>query len=444
MRTMYTNKDLRRLVVPLMLEQLLNVMVGIVDTLMVSVAGEAAVSGVALTTNINLLIIQVMAALATGGAVVCSQYNGRKDIRDARFAAGQLETVLLVFSFAAAIVCIVGGRGMLGAIFGRVEENVMDSALVYMIVTAVSYPFLGIYNAGAAIFRSSGNSKISMKLSVLMNGINIGLNALFVFQFGMGVLGVALATLISRFVTGIIMTVCVVRPYNPLQVKHISALVPDRKMILRILRIGIPSGIENSMFQIGKLAVVSMVTRFGTAAIAANSVSYSVIEFPNIPGTAMGLALITVVGNCIGAGEKKQVRSYTKKLVGFAYLGDWMMNLILFLFAPQIAGCFHLSQEAVDIAVEVLRYFSILSLFIWPLSFTLPSALRAAGDVKYTMLTGILSMWLFRVLCSYLLAVVCNLGILGVWFGMFIDWGVRSVLFTGRFLSGKWESKNVI
>lgn len=441
---MYTNKDLRRLVVPLMLEQLLNVMVGIVDTLMVSVAGEAAVSGVALTTNINLLIIQVMAALATGGAVVCSQYNGRKDIRDARFAAGQLETVLLVFSFAAAIVCIVGGRGMLGAIFGRVEENVMDSALVYMIVTAVSYPFLGIYNAGAAIFRSSGNSKISMKLSVLMNGINIGLNALFVFQFGMGVLGVALATLISRFVTGIIMTVCVVRPYNPLQVKHISALVPDRKMILRILRIGIPSGIENSMFQIGKLAVVSMVTRFGTAAIAANSVSYSVIEFPNIPGTAMGLALITVVGNCIGAGEKKQVRSYTKKLVGFAYLGDWMMNLILFLFAPQIAGCFHLSQEAVDIAVEVLRYFSILSLFIWPLSFTLPSALRAAGDVKYTMLTGILSMWLFRVLCSYLLAVVCNLGILGVWFGMFIDWGVRSVLFTGRFLSGKWESKNVI
>lgn len=441
---MYTNKDLRRLVVPLMLEQLLNVMVGIVDTLMVSVAGEAAVSGVALTTNINLLIIQVMAALATGGAVVCSQYNGRKDIRDARFAAGQLETVLLVFSFAAAIVCIVGGRGMLGAIFGRVEENVMDSALVYMIVTAVSYPFLGIYNAGAAIFRSSGNSKISMKLSVLMNGINIGFNALFVFQFGMGVLGVALATLISRFVTGIIMTVCVVRPYNPLQVKHISALVPDRKMILRILRIGIPSGIENSMFQIGKLAVVSMVTRFGTAAIAANSVSYSVIEFPNIPGTAMGLALITVVGNCIGAGEKKQVRSYTKKLVGFAYLGDWMMNLILFLFAPQIAGCFHLSQEALDIAVEVLRYFSILSLFIWPLSFTLPSALRAAGDVKYTMLTGILSMWLFRVLCSYILAVVCNLGILGVWFGMFIDWGVRSVLFTGRFLSGKWESKNVI
>lgn len=441
---LYTKKQLRRLVIPLMFEQFLNVLVGIVDTLMVSKAGEAAVSGVALTTNINLLIIQVMAALATGGAVVCSQYNGRKDIREARFAAGQLETVLLVFSFGAALVCIAGGRGMLGVIFGRVEKNVMDNALIYMIVTAVSYPFLGIYNAGAAIFRSSGNSKISMKLSVLMNVINIGLNAVFVFRLDMGVMGVALATLTSRIVAGVIMTVFVVRPYNPLQIEHVSSLLPEKKMILRILRIGIPSGIENSMFQIGKLAVVSMVTRFGTAAIAANSVSYSIIEFPNIPGTAMGLALITVVGNCIGAGEKEQVRSYTKKLVGMAYVGDWAMNLLLFAFTPQIASLFHLSSGAVEIAVEVLRYFSILSLFIWPLSFTLPSALRAAGDVKYTMLSGIISMWLFRVLCSYILAVVFSLGILGVWFGMFIDWGVRSVLFVSRFLSGDWESKRVI
>lgn len=441
---LYTNKELRSLVAPLMFEQFLNVLVGIVDTLMVSKAGEAAVSGVALTTNINLLIIQVMAALATGGAVVCSQYNGRKDIKEARFAAGQLETVLIVFSVFAALVCIIGGRGLLGAVFGKVEKSVMDSAFTYLIVTAVSYPFLGLYNAGAAIFRSSGNSKISMKLSVLMNVVNIGFNALFVFQCNMGVLGVALATLISRLTAGIIITVFAAGPYNPLQIEHLSSLIPMKKMILRILRIGIPSGIENSMFQIGKLAVVSMVTRFGTAAIAANSVSYSIIEFPNIPGCAMGLALITVVGNCIGAGEKEQVRKYTKKLMGFAYAGDWAMNILLFLFAPQIVACFNLSPEAVSIAVEVLRYFSVLSLFIWPLSFTLPSALRAAGDVKYTMLSGIISMWLFRVLCSYILAVVFGLGILGVWFGMFIDWGVRSALFTGRFLSGKWESKQVI
>ena len=426
-----------------MFEQFLNVMVGMVDTLMVSKAGEAAVSGVALTTNINLLIIQVMAALATGGAVVCSQYNGRKDTEEATFAAAQLETVLLVFSVAAALICAVFGHRMLPAIFGKVEETVMRSAWVYMFVTALSYPFLGVYNAGAAIFRSVGNSKVSMILSVLMNAINIVLNAVLVMM-GYGVLGVALATLVSRIVCGICMVILVTKPYNPLQLRRMRELMPNRKMITRILRIGIPSGIENSMFQVGKLMVVSMITRFGTAAIAANSVSYSVIEFPNIPGMSMGLALITVVGNCLGAGEIEQAKKYTKKLMILAYAGDWIMNALLFVFAPQVVGVFSLSKEATDMAVEVLRWFSSVAVFIWPLSFTLPNALRAAGDVKYTMLTGILSMWMFRVLCSYFLAVVCNLGILGVWYGMFIDWGVRSLFFVIRYLSGKWQTKKVI
>ena len=440
---MYTGKQLRALVMPLMFEQFLNVMVGMVDTLMVSKAGEAAVSGVALTTNINLLIIQVMAALATGGAVVCSQYNGRRDTKDAAYAAGQLETVLFIFSMAAAFICAVFGKQMLPAIFGSVEDSVMHSAWIYMFVTALSYPFLGVYNAGAAIFRSVGNSKVSMILSVLMNAINIVLNAVLVMM-GYGVLGVALATLVSRIVCGICMVILVTKPYNPLQLKRLRELLPNRKMITRILRIGIPSGIENSMFQVGKLMVVSMITKFGTAAIAANSVSYSVIEFPNIPGMSMGLALITVVGNCLGAGEIEQAKKYTKKLMVLAYAGDWIMNALLFVFAPQVVGVFSLSKEATDMAVEVLRWFSSVAVFIWPLSFTLPNALRAAGDVKYTMLTGILSMWMFRVLCSYFLAVVCNLGILGVWYGMFIDWGVRSLFFVIRYLSGKWQTKKVI
>ena len=448
----YNRKQLKALILPLMFEQFLNGMVGMVDTLMVSKAGEAAVSGVALTTNINLLIIQVMAALATGGAVVCSQYNGRKDTEEATFAAAQLETVLLVFSVVAALICAVFGHRMLPAIFGKqmlpvifgsVEDSVMHSAWIYMFVTALSYPFLGVYNAGAAIFRSVGNSKVSMILSVLMNAINIVLNAVLVMM-GYGVLGVALATLVSRIVCGICMVILVTKPYNPLQLKRLRELLPNRKMITRILRIGIPSGIENSMFQVGKLMVVSMITKFGTAAIAANSVSYSVIEFPNIPGMSMGLALITVVGNCLGAGEIEQAKKYTKKLMVLAYAGDWIMNALLFVFAPQVVGVFSLSKEATDMAVEVLRWFSSVAVFIWPLSFTLPNALRAAGDVKYTMITGILSMWMFRVLCSYFLAVVCNLGILGVWYGMFIDWGVRSLFFVIRYLSGKWQTKKVI
>ena len=440
---MYTGKQLRALVMPLMFEQFLNVMVGMVDTLMVSKAGEAAVSGVALTTNINLLIIQVMAALATGGAVVCSQYNGRRDTKDAAYAAGQLETVLFIFSMAAAFICAVFGKQMLPAIFGSVEDSVMHSAWIYMFVTALSYPFLGIYNAGAAIFRSVGNSKVSMGLSVLMNAINIALNAVLV-ALGYGVLGVAFATLVSRVVCGICMTVLVAHPYNPLQIKKFSSLLPNKKMILRILRIGIPSGIENSMFQVGKLMVVSMITSFGTAAIAANAVANSVAGFANIPGIAIGLAIVTVIGRCIGAGEKEQAKYYSKRLLGLAYAGMVLADLALFALVKPIIACFALSAEAARIATQLLVSFAICAALIWPLSFTLPNVLRAAGDAKYTMEVSVFSMWVFRVASSYFFAGTMGLGVLGVWIGMYVDWGFRTLLFLIRYRRGKWLEKRVV
>lgn len=262
----------------------------------------------------------------------------------------------------------------------------------------------------AAIFRSVGNSKVSMILSVLMNAINIVLNAVLVMM-GYGVLGVALATLVSRIVCGICMVILVTKPYNPLQLKRLRELLPNRKMITRILRIGIPSGIENSMFQVGKLMVVSMITKFGTAAIAANSVSYSVIEFPNIPGMSMGLALITVVGNCLGAGEIEQAKKYTKKLMVLAYAGDWIMNALLFVFAPAGGWCVFTVERGNRYGGRSASLVQFRRRLYLAAQFYPAKCLRAAGDVKYTMITGILSMWMFRVLCSYFLAVVCNLGI---------------------------------
>lgn len=441
---LFSNKDLKKLIVPLMFEQLLAVSVGMVDTLMVSQAGEAAISGVALVDNINRLIIQVMAALATGGAVVCSQFIGKGKEAGAKRAGAQLETVLVTFSLLMTLLSLTCTRGLLTAIFGNVSVDVMDSAVLYFMVTSISFPFLGIYNAGAAIFRSAGNSKISMQISILMNIINVGGNALFVFGFGWAVFGVALATLVSRVAAGLVMTVLVCGKINPIRLDKMSELKPDGNIIKKILTIGIPSGIENGMFQVGKLAVTSMVATFGTASIAANSVGYTVIDFANIPGSAMGLALITVVGQCIGAGEKEQAKKYTKKIVKFAYIGDWICNIVLFLTAGVIASCFHLSVEAQGIATMVLRCFSITSLFIWPLSFTLSNALRAAGDVTFTMTVSILSMWIFRVGSSYLFGVVLGLGVLGVWIGMFVDWAARSVMFVWRFISGKWLKRKAL
>lgn len=441
---LFSKQDLKKLMIPLMFEQLLAVSVGMVDTLMVSRAGEAAISGVALVDNINRLIIQVMAALATGGAVICSQFLGKGKDERARKSGAQLEIVLLIFSVAMLLISITCTRGLLGIIFGKVDADVMDSAVLYFTVTAVSYPFLGAYNAGAAIFRSVGNSKISMKISLLMNAVNVGGNAVFVFGFHWSVFGVAFATLLSRMAAGIVMTCFVCGRGNPIRIGYVRYLRPEGPIIKKILTIGIPSGIENGMFQIGKLMVTSMVAAFGTASIAANSVGYTVIDFANIPASSMGLALITVVGRCVGAGEREQAKSYTKRILRYAFYGDWICNAILFAFAGVIAGCFHLSPEAKDIAVLVLRCFAVTSLFIWPLSFTLSNALRASGDVTFTMVVSIVSMWVFRVGSSYLFGVVLGMGVLGIWIGMFVDWGARSVMFTWRFLSGRWLERKAL
>lgn len=442
---LFSNKDLKKLIVPLMFEQLLAVSVGLVDTLMVAQIGEAAISGVAIVDNINRLVIQIMAALATGGAVVCSQYIGHGNVNNVKKAGAQLESVLLIFSLIMMGISLIFTRPLLGAIFGSVTKDVMDSAVLYFTVTSLSYPFLGLYNAGAAIFRSEGNSKISMNISLIMNIINVGANALFVFVFKWAVLGVALATLLSRLVAAFIMIVKICGDKNPYKITRFSDFIPNFGMIGKILMIGIPSGIENGMFQIGKLSVTSMVATFGTASIAANSVGYTVIDFANIPGSAMGLALITIVGQCIGANEKDQAVKYTKKIIRWAYYGDWICNFILFMIAGWLPTCFNLSAEAIAIATLVLRAFSITSLFVWPLSFTLSNALRASGDVNFTMAVSILSMWICRVGSSYVFGVMLGYGVLGIWMGMFFDWFVRSACFGYRFLSGKWlEKKSLV
>ncbi|MDD3238838.1 MAG: MATE family efflux transporter [Lachnospira sp.] len=438
---LFSKKDLKKLIIPLMFEQLLAVSVGMVDTLMVAQSGEAAVAGVALVDNINRLIIQVMAALATGGAVVCSQFVGKGKPEESKKAGAQLESVLIFFSIIMMGLCLVGTRWLLKGIFGSVADDVMDSAVLYFTVTSISYPFLGIYNAGAAIFRSVGNSKVSMNISVLMNVVNVAGNALFVFGFHWSVFGVAFATLLSRVAAGVVMTVLVCSKMNPNRIDSVKELKPNGNIIKKILYIGIPSGIENGVFQVGKLMVVSIVATFGTAATAANSVGYTIIDFANIPGSAMGLALITIVGQCIGAGEKEQAKSYTKRVVKYAYFGDWVCNAVLFVCCGWFASWFRLSTEAMGIATLVLRCFAVTSLFIWPLSFTLSNALRAAGDATYTMLVSIGSMWIFRVVCSYILGVTFGLGVLGVWIGMFVDWAARSVMFVGRFVSGRWLNR---
>ena len=444
-KPLFSRQALTALLLPLIAEQALSVTIGLADTLMVSSVGEAAVSGVSLVDSFNTLMIQIMSALATGGAVVTSQYIGHREPKNAKAAAAQILFVLSSFSLVVAAVVVVGRHAILRGIFGSIDADVMRYAETYFLLSALSYPFIGLYNAGAALFRAQGNSKISMLSSLVMNVVNIGGNAVLIFGFGMGVMGAALASLISRAVACFAVLSLLQKPACSLRVEGLQALKPDGGLIRRILRVGIPAGIENGMFQIGKLSVSSLTSTLGTAAIAANAVANTTTTFLNIPANAVGMAALTVVGQCLGAGEKEQAVYYSRRLLLTAYCGAWIMNISAFLFANKFAiSLFHLSPEAQAMALEVMVWFNIVSLFFWPSSFTLPNILRAAGDARFTMSVSIFSMWAFRVGFCYLMVLAFHGGLLSIWTGMFLDWVFRSLCFFVRFVRGRWMEQNVI
>lgn len=443
-KPVFTRQQLVSLIWPLLLEQFLSMSMGFADTFMVAGVSEAAVSSVSLVDSLNVLIIQILSALASGGAIVASQYLGRRDTECARRSAAQLYCVLGISTATVMAVVMLFSRLILRAVFGSIEDDVMTFAQTYFGISALSYPFMGIYNAGAALFRAQGNSKISMRASLVMNVINVAGNAALIYGLGMGVLGAALATLAGRVFAAVWVLRQQQRPENPLRIDSFKDLKPDGSQIRRILGIGIPTGLENGMFQIGKLCVSSLTSTLGTAAIAANAVANSITTLANIPGNTMNLAIIPVVGRCLGAGEKQQAKQYSYILMGVAMGGLLVTNIALFFLIPTAAGWFHLSAEASVMCVQVVRWFDVFSIFLWAASFTLPNVLRSGGDTRFTMTVSIVSMWSCRVVLSYFFVLQLHMGLLGVWLGMFLDWVVRSALFSGRFFSGKWMEHKVI
>ena len=443
---LFSRDALVRLIIPLIIEQLLLMTVGMADTVMVTTAGEATVSGVSLVDNINNLIIQIFSALSTGGAVVVAQYLGRQETHSAKTAAKQLLYAMTGISSILMIIALVFRQHILSLIFGQVEPAVMDSALIYFLLTAAAYPFMGIYNAGAALFRAMGNSKVSMINSFIINVINILVNAILIFGFGMGAAGAGIGTLVSRIAAAVIIMVMLRHPGLTVQVDDFFHFEFNGSMIRRILFIGIPTGMENGMFQAGKLMVLNLITTFGTSAVAANAIANSISGVINVPGSAMGLTIITVIGRCIGAGDTRQAVHYTKLLVGLSYLSMLIMGSALFFSADFLVTLFNLSPEAMGMASQVLKFCAIANMLFWPMAFTLPNSLRAAGDAVFTMAVSLITMFVCRVALSYVFA--CSwglgLGLLGVWMAMFCDWIVRAVCFLWRYWRGSWKKIHVI
>lgn len=439
---LFSRKDLIKLLGPLIVEQIMTVLVGMVDVVMVAAVGEAAVSGVALVDSVSILIIQLLAALATGGAVVCSQYIGKQRLEDACHGAGQLILITVMCSVLFAGAALLGGRHLLELVFGQAEEAVMKNAAIYFRITALSYVFLALYNSGAALFRSMGNSRVSMMASLVMNWINIVGNAICIYGLHMGVEGVAWPTLFSRVVAAVLMGYLVTRPGNAIHVSGLKDLVPDKEMVKRIMRVGIPSGLENGMFQFGKIALQSLVSTLGTASIASFAVASNLVTFHYLPGNALGLGLITIVGQCVGAGEYEQAKQYTKKLILANYGFLFVICGVMVIFSHPIVGMYHLSLEASELARKMILMHTA-GMLIWPLAFPLPNTLRAALDSRFTMAVSVFSMWVFRIGFAYLFVKVWKVGVMGVWWGMFIDWIFRAAVFVARFCGFSSRARQV-
>lgn len=438
---LFDNKALKKLIIPLVVEQLLVITVGFADTVMVASVGEAAVSAVSLVDAINILLINIFAALGTGGAVVAAQFIGQGSKDKAKYSAKQLILITALLSVIIMVIVIAFNVPLLHMVFGNVEVDVMKNAEIYFLFSAMSYPFIALYNSGAALFRAIGNSKISMINSAVMNVINIILNAIFIFVFRWGVFGAVLATLIARAVACIVILKMLSHRDNDVCVNDYLHWKFDFMYIKKILAIGIPSGLENGMFQLGKILVQSLIATFGTYSIAANAVSNNLAQMQIIPGMAMSLAMVTVVGQCVGANDYKQAKYYVKKLLKITYLSMAGLIVVLIIATPSILTFYSLSKE---LAYQCIFLHAIIAALIWPTSFTFPNALRAANDAKFTMIVSAASMLIFRLCFSYVLGQYMNLGLIGVWIAMFIDWGVRCIFFIWRYFSGKWMNRQLV
>ncbi len=435
----FSNQDLRRLIVPLIIEQLLAITVGLCDSLMVSQVGEAAISAVSLVDSVNVLLVNAFAALATGGAVIAGQYLGRREMEKAGHSGAQLLLFMIEASLLVMALFYLGKGFILHVVFGQVEPDVAAYADTYFVIVEASIPFLAVYNAGAALFRMMGNSQISMWVSLLMNLINVGGNAWLIFGLGMGVEGVAIPTLVSRMFAAAAILVLLRRKDLPLKIDRFT-LKHDPYVVKNILRFGVPNGMESSMFQLGKILLLSTVSVLGTASVAANAIGNTFATFHCMPGLAIGLAIVTVVSRCVGAGDIGKARFYTKKLMKLTYLFMGICIAITLIAMSPVLRLYNVSQEAENYARQIIWFHGIAGAVFWPMAFALPNALRAAGDTRFTLVASSVSMWTMRVGFGILLGRFWGMGVVGIWVAMFFDWLLRIALFVPRFHGHKWET----
>ena len=440
----YSNRALLALFIPLLIEYALEFFVGLADSIMVASLGEAAISGVSLVDFLIQLLIFSFSALATGGAVVAGQYLGDKQVDKAQNSATQLVWFSTILSTLLMIAVILLRQALIGVLFGQIEADVWANADMYLYIVALSIPFIAIYNAGAAIFRTTNDASLPMKIMLVCDVLNILGNAFCIYYLGWDVRGVAIPTVISRILAALAVMYFVADEDYKLHIKRTFRHRFDTGILKKVLKVGIPYGIENGLFQLGRVLVLSIVSTFGTIAIAANSVGYAIGIFSVLPGFAINLGLTAVISNCVGANDYEQVRYYNKKCLVIVVLSHIAINLFIFIALPWILGIYNLSAQTASMATEMIIWHGIFAIIIWPVSFTLPSTFRGAGDSKSVMYISLAVMFACRIGLSYVIADWMGIGVFGTWIAMFIDWYVRAGIYVYRYFSNKWTEYRVV
>ena len=441
---LYSNKALLYLFIPLLVEYALEFFVGLADSIMVASLGEAAISGVSLVDFLMQLLIFSFSALATGGAVVAGQYLGDKQLDKAQNSATQLVWFSTILSAVLMILVVILRQVLIGLLFGQIEADVWHNADMYLYIVALSIPFIAIYNAGAAIFRTTNDATLPMKIMLVCDILNILGNAYCIYFLGWDVRGVAIPTVISRVVAALAVLYFVVDEDYKLHIKRTFRHRFDTKMLKKVLQVGIPYGIENGLFQLGRVLVLSLVSTFGTMAIAANSVGYSIGIFSVLPGFAINLGLTAVISNCVGADDYDQARYYNKKCLILVFISHIIINVVIFALLPLVLGIYNLSAETARMTTEMVIWHGIFAIIIWPLSFTIPATFRGAGDSKSVMYISLAVMFTCRIALSYVIADWMGIGVFGTWIAMFIDWYVRAGIYIYRYFSNKWTEYRVV
>ena len=441
---LFSDSALYSLLIPIIVEQFLNALMGMADTMMISNLGSAAISAVSLTDSINTLMIQVFAALAAGGTVICSQYLGQGDLNKCNKAAKQLLLIMLVLSGGIALFCLMFRGPLLSLIFGRVSPDVMDASQIYFRITVLSYPFFALFQGGAGLYRACGDSKLPMRISIITNMLNIVGNTLLIFVIPLGVAGAAISTLLSRVAAAVWILGFLHRNRQNIVVRDYLSVHPDTDMIRRVLWLSVPAGVENGMFQFGKLAIQSSVSTLGTTAIAAQAMTAILENVNGIAGCGIGIGMMTVVGQCLGAGRKDQAVYYIKKLSVWAEVAIMLSCIFVFMISGSIVKLAGMEPDAAALCIKMVALITVAKPLFWVLSFIPAYGFRAAGDVRFTMIVSSLTMWLCRVAGAIFMIHVLHLGILSVWIGMFLDWAIRALIYQIHFDRGTWLKKSVI